>query len=281
MKNARNIAFSIAAMALVVAFSATVARAAEALVIDFNGVLYDINGATGAVSNPRATGVPTLSGIAWSPSGVLYAHDAATNHLFRINRMTGQATQVGFLGVDVVEGDLAFNPVDGLLYGTQTNGGDRLYTINPQTGHATTIGTIVQDGDISAMAFTPNGTLYCLDLENAALYTVDPASGQIITTRQVIGDIVPFSGANTAGMSIDPDSGLLYVVSNLHLDTNQDQILDTNRYYWLTPENGLLRVAGETGLMTDYSGLQFVPEPASLGLVLVGGMIPLIRRRRR
>ncbi|MBK8268387.1 MAG: PEP-CTERM sorting domain-containing protein [Planctomycetes bacterium] len=213
------------------------------------------------------------------PTGVLYGLDSATNYLHRINRLTGESTPVGFMGVDVVEGDIAFNPIDGLLYGTQSNGGDRLYTINTQTGHATIIGTIIQNGDISGMAFGPDGTLYCFDTQNAQVYTVDPTSGQILTSISLVGDILPTSNISTAGLSVDPDTGRLYMVSDFFLPTG------VNPLYWITTSNGFLRSVGNqgTGLPqgTQLSGLAFVPEPSSLALICVGSITLLTRRRRR
>ncbi|MCA9255006.1 MAG: hypothetical protein KDA33_05185, partial [Phycisphaerales bacterium] len=144
--------FPFAIIALAALFGLTSPlRAAELIGVDFFGMLYDMT-ETGVASNPRATGVGTLSGIAFN-NGVLYGLDAGTDYLWQINPASGASTQIGFLGLDVTEGDLGFDPISGQLYGVQSFGDDRLYTINTSTGVATTIGTIAADADISAIAF--------------------------------------------------------------------------------------------------------------------------------
>ncbi len=245
--------------------------AAELLGIDFNGVLYDVAVPAGLATNPRPTGIATASGIGFSPSGQLYVHDAATNHLFRVNRLTGEATEIGFLGIDVTEGDLAFHPQTGVLYGAQTAGADRLYTIDTNTGQATIVGTIIDSGDISGLAFDSDGSLWALDTSfNQSLYQLDPSTGSILSAIAIDGDYL----GNTAGMAFDPDTGLLWVASN-------NLVNNVNRFYQLSTESGLLRPMGMTGLPGGLSGLQFIPEPATLSLVLLGAAALIHRRRQR
>ncbi|MBX3395792.1 MAG: hypothetical protein KF841_10530 [Phycisphaerae bacterium] len=255
-------------------------RAAELLGIDFDGVLYDINLTTGAATNPRPTGVPTLSGLAWSPTAGLYAHDAATNSLFRLNRLTGEATRIGSLGLDATEGDLAFHPLTGVLYGSQTAGSDRLYTIDIQSGQATVIGSVLSGGDLSAMAFNRNGELFGIDTSNHRILKIDPLTAQIIGQPQVIqGNTL---GA-TAGMAFDPDAANdlnAWVVGRSSSYPGGDPNNPLNPLYALTLENGFLRPGSRnTGLADGLSGLTFVPEPSSLALLAVGFL--LIQRPRR
>ena len=257
---------------MLLAFCAPIARpvrAAELLGIDFNGVLYDVAVPAGLATNPRPTGIATASGIGFSPTGQLYVHDAATNHLFRVNHLTGESTQIGFLGIDVTEGDLAFHPQTGILYGAQTAGADRLYTIDTTTGQATIIGTIIDSGDISALAFDADGSLWALDTSfNQSLYRLDPSTGSILSTIAIDGDYL----GNTAGMAFEPDTGLLWVASN-------NLVNNANRFYQLSTESGLLRPMGMTGLPGGLSGLQFIPEPTTLSMLLMAGVALSLRRR--
>ncbi len=259
---------------LAAAISPRFAHAADLLAIDFDGVLYDIDQLTGAASNPRASGVYSLSGLAFAPQHGLLAHDAATNNLFRLNRSNGAATNIGFIGIDVTEGDLAFDPISGQLYGTQSTGGDRLYTINPTTGLGTIVGTIAQNADISGMAFDASGTLWVLDTAAfpQTLYTVNPLTAGIINSYSLIGDTL----GSTAGMSFDPDTGWLYIVHG-----DQFAAPGTNKLYFMTdPTGGFLREVGLTGVTQGFSGLLFIPEPGTLALLFVAGSC-LIRRRQR
>jgi len=247
------------------------AGAAELLGVDFAGTIYDVAVPLGTASNPRSTGIATLSGLAMSPSGVIYSHDAATNHLYRINPLTGQATEIGFLGLDATEGDLAFHPQTGVLYGAQTAGADRLYTIDPSTGQTTIVGSIVQSGDISAMAFDASGTLWALDTSaNQSLYSLDPSSAAILSTIPLVGDFL----GNTAGMDFDPVTGRLFVSARNGFSSEGPSF-----FYWLTMD-GTLNVLGETGLPQGYSGLRFIPEPGTIFPVVLGVVAIFARRRR-
>ncbi len=242
------------------------ARAAELLGADFDGVLYDIDPLSGGATNPRPTGLSTLSGIALSPAGVLYGHDAATDSLHQIDPATGDSSLVGFIGIDVIEGDLAFDPVSGKLFGAQSFGDDRLYTIDLATGFGTTIGIITPDGDISALAFDASGALFALDTLNEAIYRVDPATADILETFPLGASL-----GSSAGMAFDPDTGNLYVADG--------GALGTNKTYLYLLDFEMLFELGDTNAPSGLSGLTFIPEPMSAGLLIAAGVLCLRRRR--
>src|SRR5207244_633528 len=111
------------------------------------------------------------------------------NSLVKINPTTGTATVVGSTGLArLFEGDLAFNPTNGNLYGVEQNPDPNnfllnLFQINPTTGHATVVGALnatTEARDFSALAFNSAGTLFSIDTEavsaNSVLYTIDPAT---------------------------------------------------------------------------------------------------------
>jgi DNA-binding beta-propeller fold protein YncE len=134
------------------------------------------------------------------------------------------------------------------------------------TGVATVVGNINTLGDLSAMAFDDGGTLYAIDTTGELLLTLNKSNAQIITS-------VPLSrplGA-VAGMDFHPDSDVLYVADGFTAGTDLLFTLDVN--------TGILTEVGPTGLANGLAGLEFVPEPATLALLLIGGL-PLIRRRR-
>src|SRR5437016_944782 len=91
--------------------------------------IVDIDPVSGAASNPRDTGIFLLAGIARQPStGTLFGLTTLVsnpaNSLITIDIATGTPTLVGSVGLSgIVEGDLAFNPFNGFLYGLQTGTG--------------------------------------------------------------------------------------------------------------------------------------------------------------
>lgn len=257
--------------------------AADMVAIDFDGVLYDADQLTGRLSNPRSTGIPTLSGIAYVPGHGVLTIDAATNHLFRLNISTGAATDIGFIGLDMTEGDLAYNPFDGKLYASQTAGASRLITIDPATGQGSIVGIIDPFADISALAFHPSGTLWGLDTEAFPnqFFSIDPLTATINATHTLTGPIADLG--STAGMAFDPEGNhFLYAVGmNKNPAANPVQ---NDMYFATDPSAGVLRPVGHAfdnpDISPPLSGLAFIPEPASAALLLLGVAGLLAVRRR-
>ena len=178
-------------------------------------MLFDVDIATGATTNPRDTGITNLTGIAFSPSGTLFGltsffTSGTDNALYTFDTATGAPTLVGSTGLTLAEGDLAFDPTTGTLYGIEgLSGADRtLFTIDPTTGAATTIGAvgILNVNDLSAMAFDAAGNLFIVDTAIAALLRVNKATGAVLNS-------VPLSAGSLgplAGLAFDPDTGIAY-----------------------------------------------------------------------
>jgi len=99
-------------------------------------------------------------GMAFGSDGSLYAC-SFLGSLYKINLATGAATLAASTGVAL--SSLAFNPVDGILWGTVRSTAptkDGVYTIDLATGTATLVGTTgfgVQTKDIT---FDKNGRLF-------------------------------------------------------------------------------------------------------------------------
>lgn len=236
-------------------------------------VLYDLDPLTGQASNPRSTGVDNLVGIAFSPDANLYGLSNSTapnnpNSLFRIDPTTGAAQLVGPTGLsDVTEGDLAFDLTTGTLYGIWNldQGRRQLFTLDTQTGAASVMpGSLF--GDPSGMAFDGSGTLYVIDTSLQKLLTVDKTSCAILDTTDL-----SIALGSTAGMDVDPATGVFYVADG--------QSSGTDRLYTLDTSTGMLTEVGPLGLDTGLAGLAFVPEPGT-GLLLALGMVLIFRRRR-
>ncbi len=109
------------------------------------------------------------------PRGTLYVVADSTDTLMRADPDTGTITPIGALGVSYAFGDLAWNPVNGILYMVDGRGAQGLYRVNVTTGAATLIGThgIV---DMFALAFSPStGLLYGIAAN--ALYRLNLTTG--------------------------------------------------------------------------------------------------------
>jgi len=180
----------------------------------------------------------------------------------------------------IVEGDLAFNPVNGLLYGIQdlgiTGTQRNLFQINPTTGAGTVIGDVGSQNnttDFSGLAFSPNGTLYAFDTGagggNARLMTIDTANAQIINT---VTTNVNFGAA--AGLTIHPFTGQAYLADNVSSG-------GTNAVYTLDLSTGIATMIGTTGDLYGLSGLAFIPVPEPSSFLLAGFAGLLVCRRVR
>ena len=240
--------------------------------------LFDVNPATGAATNPRSVNVNNCVGITIDPAtGVMYgltdqlgrinnqSGQGGKNLLFTINPATGAATGVGRIdpsgSFQEFEGDIAFNPVDGSMWGvtTQVLQG-RLFQINKVTGLATqgaaVLPVIGTDLDISALAFNSSGQMFVLDSRYpnnpgpAILERIDPASGAVLQfwlTSARLGTV--------AGMTFGP-GGELFVADG---DTG-----GTNLLYRFDFGIGDLVAVGPTGATGGiYAGLAGLVAVAS------------------
>ncbi len=129
------------------------------------------------------TGVPDgLSGVAANAAGTIFAstvtsRDPTVSFLLTIDPASGAGTVIAPItdsvtGEQLVIGDLAIQPVSGVLYGVRggsnISGVDprptQLFTINAATGQATLVGEIFDGAEArvfsSGLAFAADGTLY-------------------------------------------------------------------------------------------------------------------------
>lgn len=199
------------------------------------------------------------------------------NSLVRLNTLTGNATLVGSTGLRIIEADLAFNPLNELLYGIQDLGPTSMqrnfFGINPLTGVGTVIANLGVPADYSALAFSPSGILYTIETNgntNSLLQIIDPLTGTItssIATNVNLGDGV--------GLAIHPITNVAYLADG--------GFGGTDLLYTLDLTTGFLSPIGPTGVADGIAGLAFVtvPEPSSIWLAGIFGALGIARAKRK
>ena len=142
------------------------------------------------------------------------------------------------------------------------SGASFLYEISPSTGQAALIGAVSIPG-VCGLSFNPTtNVLY-------GIVNAHYASPQIVTINTATG--VGTTAAFTQpwylnDLSFNPQTHDLYAVDN-----------SPNTLYKIDMVTGKATTIGLTGLGNEL-GLAFTPEPATLGLLALGGLL-MIRRR--
>lgn len=255
--------------------------------VSWGGTLYDVDPVTGAATNPRSTGMnlvdiqfigSTLYGLTWR--GV--PGDPNGNSLFRIDPITGAATLVGptSLPADrgyIVEGDLAYDPVTGILYGSTFYGAADnpqshfVFTIDPVSGAATLFGPDLGQTDFSGMAVDGAGRLFLtagnfIEVTDTLLQ-IDKVTGAVVGGVALMPVNFCCGVGTGLGMDWDPITGQLFVVDAFN---NNDGNAGLEGFYSLNTATGGLTYIGHT-VSGGLVGIAFqAPEPTSLALLGLG-----------
>ncbi|MEF9995647.1 MAG: PEP-CTERM sorting domain-containing protein [Burkholderiaceae bacterium] len=225
------------------------------------GSIDTVDVATGVRTAVGNTGVGFMTDLAFSPTGELYG--TSFTDLYKINTLTGAATLIGSTGR--FSNALVFG-ADGTLY-AQDYGGGTLFKINTTTGAGTVIGSngYVSSGDLAFIG--SDLYLSAQSGPNDVLVKLDPLTG----AGTLVGDI----GYGAVFGLATPDNINLYGLSG-------NNILNVN------PLTGVGTLS-TTMTPPDYEayGTTFfreagaVPEPESLGLILLGMLATTTALRRR
>jgi DNA-binding beta-propeller fold protein YncE len=136
----------------------------------------------------------------------LYATDVTYQQLYILSKDDASATLVGPFGVAGYMAGLAYDAIDGILFGS-TTGTDRLYAIDPSSGAVTLIGPLGFPL-MHALAFDNySGTLYGAYGGDGGLYQIDTTSG----AATLIG---PIGFSSVSGMAFDPQTNILYGITD-------------------------------------------------------------------
>lgn len=198
--------------------------------------------------------------------------------LYRVDMATGQATVVGAIGYNDVEG-LAFSP-DGVLYGvvdaTAGTGGsatDFLIRINPSTGQGTLVGQLGLAGQGPAgnldygLAATCDGRLWASSDTTGELWEVDRSSGsarRVGATGQAISGLAASSeglfgvsvGATPSLFRIDTSDASVTLIGQLNIggvvdDAGLDFAPDGQLWATLDPEPAAVGASRAVRVSTD------------------------------
>ena len=251
---------------------------------DINGILYNVATSNGVASMPRATRIDYLTGITYDLSqrtmyGLTAYASMPPNFILKINPATGTYASVGLTGLDhIFEGDLSLNPLTGQLFGMADApnapfGPFNLFRMDLVTGgSATIVGALPSSNspDYSAMAFDNLGKLFIVNTGgsgNSTLLTIDPSTAAVLALVTLDVNL-----GYTAGMAIDPFSGVAYLADG--------GTQGTDSLYQLDLTSGQTTLVGQLGLTDGLAGLTFIPEPTPMALASSGALLYAALRRR-
>jgi hypothetical protein len=259
-------------------FASDARAAGRAIVSEWDAArIWDIDLATGQVSNPRTGTSRYLMDVEFDDAGTLYGLSGPPGvevGLYKINLVTGGASLIGTRNTSqkIYEGDLAWDSASQQMYAVQglpTLSFRNLLTFDTQTGQVAVIGNLTSNGgDFSALSFDGTGNLYALETQQDQIWKINKATAGIISITPLAGDI-----GNGAGMDWDPVSGKMYIY---------DGVLPTlpSNLYEVNVSTGALVLLGSNG-MQNGNGIAFLPVPEPLPTSMLGLVIALAIISRR
>jgi hypothetical protein len=246
-------------VAIVALFAVTVASAGTLYTVRTGDrMLRTIDTDTLTIKNVGSLGVPfDFGGLAYdSRNGKMFMVTGfADRNLYTVNMNNGQASLVGSHGFNNMFG-LAYDSSTDTLYGSLSTTGTGFYTLDRSNGSAKLVGNpgISLDGlaydskrDMIVGAYAGPGSLHQIDRSNGS--------------QKLLYDGDFF---NNCGFAYDSEKDLFWLI---------DWSGNLLQY---DPNNGYAPKLVMSGL-GSHDGLEFVPEPTSLLLMLAG--VALLRRR--
>jgi len=171
---------------------------------------------------------------------------AVADSLYAVNPSTGIATLIGGLGVGLI-GDLAVDPTTKTLYGVLA-GSSTLARIDP-IGIGGIQDVTIPAADISAIAFSPAGTLYGGTMQGTLL-RIDPGSGDTA--------FVGTAAIQYASLAFSPSGELFASV--------RPPIFNKDAIYRIDTTSGSATLIGKTGDNAVTQSIAFAPSGEMYGL---------------
>lgn len=276
----------VAALPLVLLAGATHAELVYGVTLQQTLVSWDSASPTTLLSGVAISGLQSnevIHGIDMRPNtGEMFAL-GSMNRLYKIDRMTGVATQVGPAFSTPLNGSsfgFDFNPtVDRIRVVSDV---DQNLRLNPDTG------AVIVDTPLAYKSGDPNfgknanvvhaaytnsfkgattTTLYVLDTGLDILAIQNPAnSGQLMTVGSVGADLTDLGGFDISGMT-----GLAYAVV-------RDNLLARSTFWRIDLATGQGTMIGEIGGGAIITAMTVVPTPGTLAMA---GLMCLAATRRR
>ncbi len=252
---------------------------AQLVGVEYNtGNFYSISTTDGSLQLIGDTDINGIGGLEYNPKdGFVYGFttgstSASNLYRFSISPNLDAVTSelIGPLGLATFEGGLVFSPSGDAI---AINGGitiPALLSMDLTTGDATVIQMLADRHDFAGLGWRSDGLLIGLDSTSNSLMTIDPVTAAV-STLEAVGPTIGSIG----GMALGSNIG--YFVTAGPLATNAG----SNSLYSFDPFTGdQVFIANYENQIfgSGFSGLTFVPEPATLALLSVGG-IALLRRR--
>ena len=223
---------------------------AKTIAVDFRtGDLWDVDLNTGAVSNQLPTAAQFALGLATLPGLPVYTlvsdGGSSGTKFMEIDPITGATTWIATWPNGIGEGDIAFDPTSGILYGITSAG--QFGTIDPITGIPSLITVIPGLLDPSAMAFDDQGQLWLVDgWTPGNVHEIDPVTGAILSTIPITGTAI--TPHKIGGMRFDSASGLLQAVLSIGS-------VPPAKLWEIDPLTGFASIVGATTPANYLSGL--------------------------
>lgn len=229
-----------------------------------------------------------IHSLEFGPDGTLWATSRRDDDqdgswtLYKVDDPFGTPTLN--MVADGLEGpvpSLAF--VGNTLYGLRIDSAsdEKLVTINTSTGMTTPVGATGEIGKKSgALEYDPTtGNMYALDHNNPGLYTIDyTLSMGPDPAATLVGNFGIDGEIRSSGMAIDDGTGEAFVLFTLRGEL-APRLYEVNKTTGAINEIADLSSPDLLGHGAGGTGLAVIPEPGSIGLLVLGSVLAAFRRR--
>lgn len=220
-----------------------------------------------------------IMGLDRASDGTLYAiTDGLAGGLGTFDEQSWSLNMIGNLSAGFTsEGGLAFDS-QGRAFGGNTlaGGGRAIFQIDLATGLAGERIVLSRSSiDLNGLSFRSDGVLVGIDRVTNELVTIDHSSGEVSTVASLISSGI----GSVGGLAIDNGVGYYTTAGTVSGSEGDNSLYGIDLFtgeQWLVGELGDQAGAGfGIGALASAS----VPAPGAVGLIGIGGMVCMRRRR--